>query len=346
MAYLLFPNVGTSSAPKTLATTDDIINVVANPSSTTATLTGITIGNTSYAVSSGSDNDHYPTAFTWTNGTTAGPTGSLTGNSGFTAVSFGAIPSASNTQSGIITTGTQTFGGEKTFKSKTVIGNSSLSSPTAVLDIGKTAYGGGFTFYSAGTGNGGYLEGQFNGSYSSFPYIKDISQVIFHKGYGATHAADTYSTVLTSTSQPTANRTITLPDNSGTVALTSDLPIKGEYPNEDNGYVTPKRVLRFQQSFAIAPDPLHNINNHDLSGTYTATSTTITISGINYPVIIIQEDGSSLSTASASNYMMKMTGSEFIPMYGDGTVPRYSYMVIGDGYIYKPQYDSTNGLVL
>jgi hypothetical protein len=57
--------------------------------------------------------NYYPTSFTWTNGTTAGPTGSLTG-SGMSTVSFGAIPSASATQSGVVTTGDQTFGGIKT----------------------------------------------------------------------------------------------------------------------------------------------------------------------------------------------------------------------------------------
>ena len=57
--------------------------------------------------------NYYPTTFTWTNGTTAGPTGSLTG-SGMSTVSFGAIPSASATQSGVVTTGDQTFGGIKT----------------------------------------------------------------------------------------------------------------------------------------------------------------------------------------------------------------------------------------
>ena len=56
----------------------------------------------------------YPTAFTWTNGTTAGPTGSLTGT-GMSAVSFGAIPSASDSQSGVVTTGSQSFSGSKDF---------------------------------------------------------------------------------------------------------------------------------------------------------------------------------------------------------------------------------------
>lgn len=58
--------------------------------------------------------NYYPTTFTWANGTTAGPTGSLTGV-GMSAVSFNAIPVASTTQSGVVTTGDQSFAGEKTF---------------------------------------------------------------------------------------------------------------------------------------------------------------------------------------------------------------------------------------
>ena len=99
------------------------------PAATSSTYGGIQIGYTTsgknYAVqlSNGkayvnvpwtdTNTNYYPTTFTWTNGTTAGPTGSLTG-SGMSTVSFGAIPSASATQSGVVTTGDQTFGGIKT----------------------------------------------------------------------------------------------------------------------------------------------------------------------------------------------------------------------------------------
>ena len=41
-----------------------------------------------------------------------------------------------------------------------------------------------------------------------------------------------------------------------------------------------------------------------------------------------------------------MVGSEFVPTFGDGTVPQFSYIIDASGVIYKPQYDSTNGLVL
>lgn len=99
------------------------------PAATSSAYGGIQIGYTTsgknYAVqlSNGkayvnvpwtdTNTNYYPTTFTWTNGTTAGPTGSLTG-SGMSTVSFGAIPSASATQSGVVTTGDQTFGGRKT----------------------------------------------------------------------------------------------------------------------------------------------------------------------------------------------------------------------------------------
>lgn len=100
------------------------------PAATSSSYGGIQIGYTTsgknYAVqlSNGkayvnvpwtdTNTNYYPTTFAWANGTTAGPTGSLTG-SGMSTVSFGAIPSASATQSGVVTTGDQSFAGEKTF---------------------------------------------------------------------------------------------------------------------------------------------------------------------------------------------------------------------------------------
>ncbi len=64
-----------------------------------------------------SDTNYYPTTWSWTAGTTSGPTASLSG-SGMSAVSVAAIPAANGTTaSGIVTTGAQTFGGVKTFSS-------------------------------------------------------------------------------------------------------------------------------------------------------------------------------------------------------------------------------------
>lgn len=61
------------------------------------------------------DTNTFPTTYTWTNGTTAGPTASITGTSSTIAVA--AIPSASATVSGVVTTGAQTFAGIKTLTS-------------------------------------------------------------------------------------------------------------------------------------------------------------------------------------------------------------------------------------
>ena len=73
--------------------------------------------------------DNTPTAFSWTGGTTAGPTGSLTGN-GMSAVAFPAVPSASASASGVVTTDDQTFAGTKTFNN-TITGSISGNAGTA-----------------------------------------------------------------------------------------------------------------------------------------------------------------------------------------------------------------------
>lgn len=65
--------------------------------------------------------NYYPTTFTWTNGTSKGPTGSLTGT-GMSAVSFGSIPVASSSNSGVITTEAQEISGEKYFNNGVFVG--------------------------------------------------------------------------------------------------------------------------------------------------------------------------------------------------------------------------------
>ena len=64
--------------------------------------------------------------WTWTGGTTAGPTASLV--LGGKTASIGAIPSASASASGIITTGAQSFGGDKTFN-----GNVNLTASHGII---------------------------------------------------------------------------------------------------------------------------------------------------------------------------------------------------------------------
>lgn len=95
-------------------------------------------GDGTWVTPTDTDTNTYPTTFTWTDGTSAGPTGSLSGTS--PAVSFGAIPAATAAVSGIVTTGTQTFGGTKTFSS---IATTGLASPnlnsTSTLGITSAA---------------------------------------------------------------------------------------------------------------------------------------------------------------------------------------------------------------
>ena len=82
------------------------------------------------------DTNYYITGFSWVNGTTAGPTGTITRN-GTSNITVNAIPAASGNalhdllddgwvanaqQSGIVTTGTQSFSGQKFFNNGIWIG--------------------------------------------------------------------------------------------------------------------------------------------------------------------------------------------------------------------------------
>ena len=109
------------------ASTDDV--KFASGTNTTVAYTDantITISST--------DTNYYPTAFAWTAGTTAGPTGSLTG-SGMSAVSYSAIPAAATGASGIVTTGAQAFDGVKTFNASPIV-----PTPTNATDAANKAY--------------------------------------------------------------------------------------------------------------------------------------------------------------------------------------------------------------
>lgn len=100
--------------------------------------TGITVTrtdvNTITIASTLTDTNWYPTTFAWTDGTTAGPTGSLTGI-GMSAVSYAAIPSASASASGVVTTAAQTFAGDKTFNNNVVVtGNLTVNGTTTIVN--------------------------------------------------------------------------------------------------------------------------------------------------------------------------------------------------------------------
>lgn len=109
-------------------------------------------------------------------------------------------------------------------------------------------------------------------------------------------------------------------------------------------YVNPSQVRQYQITFGIAPTLLTNINGHSLSSVYNTVE--VTVDG--HPAVKIRKnDGNANLTFDEShNYMRKITGSEFTPTFGNGTVPQYSYIVDGNGMIYKPQWDQNNGLLL
>ena len=92
--------------------------------------------------------DNTPTNFSWAGGTTDGPTGSLTGN-GMSAVAFSAIPSASASASGVVTTGDQTFAGTKTFNN-TITGSITGNAGTVSLSKGETGDSRFIIFQSSG----------------------------------------------------------------------------------------------------------------------------------------------------------------------------------------------------
>lgn len=136
------------------------------------------------------DNDHYPTSFTWTKGTTLGPTGSLSGNSGFTSVSFGSIPAANTAQSGVVTTANQDFSGEKRFNSaQTVFGGHILlygdadssdankpSDKTGFVDLDSFYYNTGICLFDADNENNYKIS--FPGKSGTFALTDDLPQII------------------------------------------------------------------------------------------------------------------------------------------------------------------------
>ena len=115
-------------------------------------------------------------------------------------------------------------------------------------------------------------------------------------------------------------------------------------------------VPKNQTAIAIVADATHNINGTlaYISSTYPdlyAQDTTITSSGKTYTVKKIwkRQTGSTfnylITKEDAAIYMRKMCGSELVPEWNSSN-PRNHIFMFSDFSLWKPQWDSTNGLVL
>ena len=113
------------------------------------------------------------------------------------------------------------------------------------------------------------------------------------------------------------------------------------FPRNNGTLILNNEVPKNQAHSIVVYDATHNISGKNLSA-YTAVETTLS----GYPVIIIKTSSSvTLTEEQARSYMAAQTGSTFLPIY-DYDRPTYTYFIFANGKLYKPQYDTTNGLVL
>ena len=99
-------------------------------------------------------------------------------------------------------------------------------------------------------------------------------------------------------------------------------------------------VTNNQTNVSIIRDVTTNINGWVLSN---YTYTTVTVSGAQAYKIL--RGGNALTEEYAITYMKAMCGSSYLPRY-DYNVPANTFFLKPDGTLLKPQYDSTNGLLL
>lgn len=127
----------------TTGTSTVSVNLVPSSGGTDSfTITGsgaTSVSHTAGAItisSTDTDTNYYPSAIVFNAGTTSGPTLDLTMEGGAPDITAVAIPSASSTASGVVTTGTQSFAGAKTFTGNVVIdGDLTVSGNTVTLDV-------------------------------------------------------------------------------------------------------------------------------------------------------------------------------------------------------------------
>ena len=99
-----------------------------------------------------------------------------------------------------------------------------------------------------------------------------------------------------------------------------------------------------QTTVTIVKDALTNLNGRELSS-YTAVEGTVEIGEKEYRIYTIKYGAATVTEVQARDYMEYMTGFRFLPEY-NYEKPKNSLFIFEDFSIWKPQYDSTNGLRL
>lgn len=100
----------------------------------------------------------------------------------------------------------------------------------------------------------------------------------------------------------------------------------------------------YQMTVTVVLDALTNINGRELTA-YESNLETFGTAPNTYKGYKITYNDEILTETQAMNFMEFMTGSKFLPVY-DYEKPKNSLFLLPNGAILKPQYDSTNGLVL
>lgn len=100
-----------------------------------------------------------------------------------------------------------------------------------------------------------------------------------------------------------------------------------------------KLIPSAQANISVVANSLTNINGRTLS----AYESTLTED--EYTYYTITKNSEVLTEEQAKDYMEYMTGSRFLPVY-NYEKPQNSIFLFAEGTIWKPQFDSTNGLRL